>query len=201
MVSLVSRRRRAVVPTYRRQRDPCWLSMLFGLAAIMSAGSSMAQTQPVAYGYLRAVRPGIPGGPVNDGLSLSARNQKLNLQREVFAPEYSIYLAVKPGSDVSASWAWVRGKTYQCALTKVSTPVVVDRDVGVKTEAKVTLVPKSSDDVYHVVLGTLKSNPYFTKLEQELEVNNEFFVALILDHKLSYATVRSMKVLPPAAAM
>jgi len=193
MPSLISRLRCAIVGTLPGRRGPPWRSALLGLAAVVFVGSSMAQTPITTYGYFRATLPGIPGMPTRD--------QKPGLGREVFAPEYHIYVAVRPGSKVVAKWASVRGKTYDCALSKVSTPVIVNSDVAVKTDKMETLVPKTSEDVYKVVFGALKPQTEFSKEEQKLAASNEAVIALVLDNAPVYATVRSIIALPPAAAM
>ncbi len=176
-----------------RRSGPFWPSALAGLAAVVFVGSSMAQTQITAYGYLRATLPGIPG--------IASGDPKPGLGVEVFAPEYHIFAAVRPGSHIIAKWAWVRGKNYSFALSKVITPVVVNRDVAVKTDRKETLVPKTSDDVYEIVLGAVQSLTELSKEEQKLEASNEAVVAVVLDNAPAYATVRSLIALPPAAAM
>lgn len=132
---------------------------------------------------------------------MTTGGQKLGPGAEVFAPQYYIYLAVKPGSQLVAKWAWVLGKTYDCALKRVGAPVIVDSDVAVKTGKKETLVPKTPDNVYQVALGALKPQTEFSKGEQELTTGNEAVIALALNGAPAYAAIRSIKALPPAAAM
>jgi hypothetical protein len=170
-----------------------WRSALFGVAAVVFAGSPMAQAPIAAYGYVRATLPGIPG--------MAAGDQNLRPGQEAFAPKYRIFVAVKSGSRVAAKWAWVRDKAYDCALSKVRTPVIVDRDVAVKTDKKETLVPKTSDDVYEIVLRAPRPQTELSAQEQMLASGNEAVVALVLDNAPAYATVRSLVALPPAAAM
>jgi hypothetical protein len=147
--------------------------------------SAMAQSPVTAYGYSRATLPGIPG------------DQKGMQGKDMFPPKYYLYVEVKPGSRVSAEWAWVRGSYYDCKLTRVSTPVLVESDPGVPTEKKETLVSKTSNDVYRCVLGDVKEQT----APRELIANNEAVIALLINKSRAYATVQSIKALRPAAAM
>jgi hypothetical protein len=166
-------------------------SALVGVASVVFLCAAMAQTPITTFGYSRATIPGIPG----------MAGQRLSPGANVFAPQYYIYVLVKPGSQIVAKWAWVQGKTYDCALRRVGAPVVVDSDVAVKTEKKETLVPKTSDDVYQVVLGALRSQTELSEGERKLTAANEAVVALVLGSAPEYATVASLKALTPAAAM
>jgi hypothetical protein len=156
-------------------------------AAVMS--SAMAQSPVATYGYSRATLPGIPG------------DQKGTQGKDMFPPRYYLYLEVKPGSRISAEWAWVRGSYYNCTLTRVSTPVLVESDPGVPTEKKDTLVSKTSNDVYSVVLGDVKVRTASDGQERELIANNEAVIALVINKSSAYASFQSIKVLRPAAAM
>ena len=151
--------------------------------------SAMAQSPVTAYGYSRATLPGIPG------------DQKDTQEKDMFPPRYYLYVEVKPGSRISAEWAWVRGSYYDCKLTRVSTPVLVESDPGVPTEKKETLVSKSSNDVYSVVLGDVKVRPAPNGQERELIANNEAVIALVINKSGAYAAIQSIKALRPAAAM
>src|SRR5262245_57280082 len=88
--------------------------LVMAAAAVMS--SARAQSVPI-HGYSRTTLPGIPG----------------EAAKRVFPPKFYLYVEVKPGSPVSAEWAWVRGSYYDCTLKKVDTPVVVDADPAVPT--------------------------------------------------------------------
>ena len=168
-------------------------SAIVAVAAILALSGSMAQSPITTYGYSRATLPGIPGMP--------AKGQKDGSDGEVFPPQYYIYFLVKPGSQVAAKWAWVLGRTYDCELRRVTAPVIVDSDVTVKTGKTETLVPKTSDDVYQVVLGDVKPRTEVSQGERELTAANEAVIALALDGAPAYAAIRSIKALPPAAAM
>jgi hypothetical protein len=145
----------------------------------------MAQSPVTMYGYSRATLPGIPGVQGKD----------------VFPLKYYLYVEVKPGSRVSAEWAWIGGKYYDCTLKKVSTPVLVESDPGVPTEKKETLVPKTSNDVYGVVLGNVKAQTASNSQERELIANHEAVIGLVVDKLSAYAATQSIKALRPASAM
>ena len=183
--------RRAPFRKHSRRRVASWPSPLAGVAAVVILSAAMAQTPITTFGYSRATIPGIPGMP----------GQKLGPGADVFPPQYLIYVEAKPGSQLAAKWAWVQGKTYDCALRRVSAPVVVDSDAAVKTGKKETLVPKTSDDVYQVVLGALRDQTQLGEGERKLTAANEAVVALVLNGAPAYAAISSIKSLPPAAAM
>src|SRR5689334_19626549 len=89
-------------------------SATLGLVAATLMTAAAAQSVTTMYGYSRATLSGIPGDP--RGAQGSS----------VFPPRYYLYVEVKPGSTVSARWAWVGGAYYDCTLKKVSTPVQVE---------------------------------------------------------------------------
>lgn len=159
-------------------------SSVFGALAAVVMSSAMAQSSVEMYGFSRATVPGIPG-PQAQG---------------VFPPTYYLYVEVKRGSRVSAEWAWVRGRYYECSLKKVSTPVLVESDPGVPTEKKEVLVPKTFGDVYSVVLGSAKIRTDSTDKEKELIADNEAVIALLVNQSAVYAAVQTIKALRPAAA-
>jgi hypothetical protein len=160
-------------------------SALFGVVVAAAMSSAMAQPPVTLYGYSRATVPGIPGVQGKD----------------VFPLKYYLYVEVKPGSQVSAEWAWIGGKYYDCTLKKVSTPVLVESDPGVPTEKKETLVPKTSNDVYGVILGNVKARTESNSQERELIANHEAVIGLVVDKLSAYAATQSIKALRPAAAM
>jgi hypothetical protein len=157
------------------------------VGAVMS--SALAQSPITAHGFSRATLPGIPG------------DQQGPQGKPIFPPEYYLYLEIKPGSRISAEWAWVRGGYYDCKLTRVRTPVSVESDPGVPTEKKETLVPKTSNDVYRVVLGDGKTRSAPTGQEKALIANNEAVIAVVVNDSQAYAAIPSIKPLRPAAAM
>jgi hypothetical protein len=197
MPMLASRRACAFVSTLSRRGGLSWRPVLIGAAslAILNTAipsAAMAHAPMTTFGYSRATVPGIPG---------AAPGQKLGPDANMFAPQYFIYVSVEPGSQLGAQWAWVQGKTYDCALKRVSAPVVVDSDVAVKTDKKETLVPKTSADVYQVVLGALRPQTELSEEARKMTAANEAVVALTLNGAPEYATVGVLKALPPAAAM
>jgi hypothetical protein len=155
------------------------------LGAIVAAVASyaMAQSLVATHAYTRATLPGIPGEHA----------------KSVLPPTYYIYVEVKRGSQVSAEWAWVRGKYFDCVLRKVITPVTVESDPVVRTEMKETLVPKTANDVYRVVLGDAKERMSSDR-ESGLIANNEAVIGLVVNSSRAYAAVKSIKPLRPAAA-
>jgi hypothetical protein len=163
------------------------------IAAAVVMSFAMAQSLIATYGYSRATIPGIPG-------RLTTEDQRRTQESAVFPLKYYLYVEVKRGSVVSAQWAWVGGKYYNCALTKVSTPVLVESDPGVPTEKKETLVPKTSNDVYSVVVGDVKTRTASNSQERELTASNEALIALIVNKSEAYAAIASIKRLRPAAA-
>jgi hypothetical protein len=157
---------------------------VFGVVAAVVMSSAMAQSSVEMYGFSRATLPGIPGPQA----------------QSVFPPTYYLYVEVKRGSRVSAEWVWVRGHYYDCSLKKVSTPVLVESDPGVPTEKKEILVPKTSGDVYSVVLGNAKVRTVSRDKEKELIADNEAVIALLVNQSAVYAAVQTIKALRPAAA-
>jgi hypothetical protein len=164
-------------------------STVFGAVAAAVMSSAMAQSPVTAYGYSRATLPGIPG------------DQKGTQGKDMFPPRYYLYVEVKPGSRVSAEWVWIRGSYYDCKLARVSTPVLVESDPGIPTEKKETLVSKTSNEVYSVVLGDVKVRTASNGQERELVANNEAVIALVINKSSAYGAVQSIEALRPAAAM
>jgi len=149
----------------------------------------MAQSPVTMYGYSRATLPGIPS------------DQKGVQGKGMFPLKYYLYVEVKPRTRVSAEWAWIRGDYYNCSLKKVSTPVLVESDPAIPTDKKETLVPKTSNDVYSVILGDVKARTPSNGEERELIANHEAALGLVIDKSSAYAAIQSIKTLRPAAAM
>ena len=163
-------------------------AVLGGIVAALM-GIAMAQSPVKTYGYSRATIPGIPG------------EQKGITGQGIFPPEYHLYVEVQRGNTVSTQWAWVRGSYYDCTLKLVSTPVLVESDPGVPTDKKMTLVPKTSNDVYKVVLGEVMKRTAASDREKELTAQNEALIALQVNKSSVYAAIPTIKALRPAAAM
>ena len=183
----------------------CWLSRMLRIAfdiprwvlvavAAATMNSAMAQSPVIAaYGYSRATLPGIPG---------EAENQRGTQVQTPFPPTYYLYVELKKGTRVSAScWAWLGENHHSCTLKKVRTPVLVESDPVVATGKKDTLVPKTANDVYRVILGEVKGRAASNSEASELIRNNEAVIALIVDKSSAYATIKSLTALKPAAAM
>jgi hypothetical protein len=164
-------------------------AVIAALAAATVMSSAMAESTVTLYAFSRATVPGIPGGPGGGPGS------------GTFPPKYYLYIEVKPGSRVAVQWAFVRGQYYDCALKKVSTPVLVESDPGVPTDKKETLVPKTASDVYGVVLGDVKARAPSNDQEKELTANHEAVISLLVDKANAYVSTQSIKALRPAAAM
>lgn len=117
------------------------------VAALALATSVMAQS-PVkeTLAYSRETIPGIPpGGPgAPSGPGGAAPNP--------FPTTYFIYVVIERGTSVVATHACVLGKWYAAALKRVESPVMIERDPGLSTGEKETLVKRTSDDVYRVEL-------------------------------------------------
>jgi hypothetical protein len=160
---------------------------LFGAIALMS--SALAQSPVTMYAYSRATLPGIPG------------NQKVTQENDVFPPKYYLYIEVEPRSRVSAEWAWVLGNYYDCTLKKMSTPVLVESDTAVPTEKKETLVRKTLNDVYRVILGHVITQTASNDRERKLIANHQAAIKLVVNNSSTYVAVQSIKALRPAAAM
>ena len=164
-------------------------AVMAALAAATAMSSAMADSTVTLYAFSRATVPGIPGGP--GGAAASSP----------FPPKYYLYVEVKPGSRIAAQWAFVRGQYYDCTLKKVSTPVLVESDPGVPTEKKETLVPKTGNDVYGIILGDVKAQTPSDDQAKELAANHEAVISLLVDKASAYVSIQSIKALRPAAAM
>jgi hypothetical protein len=169
-------------------------STLFAAVLAAVVGFAMAQTQIAVYAYSRATLPGIPGEHTAEG-------QKSTQEPIVFPTRYYLYVEVPPGSHVSAKWVWLQGNYYTGALRKVSTPVQVENDTAVPTNKKETLVARTSNDVYSIVLGDKKIRQALNDTERQLVANNNVVISLIVDNSTSYAMSQSIKALRPGAAM
>jgi hypothetical protein len=180
-----------------RRRSPAGLyiswSTLFAAVLAAVVGFAMAQTQIAVYAYSRATLPGIPGEHTTEGQSTQ--------EPMVFPTKYYLYVEVPTGSHVSAKWVWLQGNYYAGTLRKVSTPVQVESDTAVPTNKKETLVARTSNDVYSILLGDKKVRQSSNDTERQLVANNNVVVSLIVDKSTSYAMSRSIKALRPAAAM
>ena len=96
----------------------------------------------------------------------------------------------------------MRGRYYRATLEKVSTPVLLDLDAAVPTGKQETLVPKSKNDVYRVVLGNeVVEAPADNERTQTLVHQNDAVVHVTIDNSAAYALTKSLKALPPKAGM
>ncbi len=77
----------------------------------------------------------------------------------------------------------------------------MDSDPVVATREKDTLVPKTANDVYRVILGNVKGRAAMNSEESELIRSNEAVIVLTLHKSSAHATIKSLRALKPAAAM
>ena len=154
---------------------------LYALCLLLLPAGVMAQS-PVsqALAYSRRTIAGIPG---HDALPMS----------------YYIYVVVKRGTAVTLRGVCVRGERYAATLRSVKAPVSVDHDVGVPTGKRDTLVGKTSDDVYQVVVTEPSGS--CGKGEAELALHNDVVVCLTSRAATWYALVAKIVPLSLGAAM
>lgn len=164
-----------------------------GLTATLTATCMMiAAANPpavTAFGYARELLPGIPASPGS-----SARTPAL-------PTEYYLFIEVPAGSHVSANWTSVRGQYYAASLEKVATPVLLEADAAVPTGQKETLVPKTGNDVYRVVLGGQLTKAPDDERGRALTTRNEAVTSMTIGQSVTYALTRSLKGLRPKAGM
>jgi hypothetical protein len=107
---------------------------------------------------------------------------------------------VPKGSAVTVQGVWLRGKYYSASLRKVASPVMVDRDPVVPTGQKETLVKKTANDVYAVVLEGESPRETYSPAEKQRLTSHEAVVFLTVNHSPQYGTAKTVKMLKPAAA-
>jgi hypothetical protein len=166
---------------------------LIVITAVMLATAAASPPSVIAFGYARETFPGIP--PTHAAANLSAGRTGL-------PTEYFIYVEVAAGSHVSVNWTSVRGRYYHATIEKISTPVLIDLDAAVPTGKQETLVPKSKNDVYSVVLGNeMVRAPLDDARTQTLVHQNDAVVYVTIDDSAAFALTKSLKALPPKAGM
>lgn len=162
--------------------------------AVLSTGWAMGQTPSVkTYAYGRATVPGIPEDTVKGAQSGTAKTSPFPLT-------HLLYVEVPKGSAVSVEGVWLRGTYYAATLKRVASPVVVSHDPVVVTQQKDTLVNKTSNDVYAVLLGEPKPGEISRPDAKQLVANNEAVVFLTVDHSPRHGAVKTVKMLKPLAA-
>jgi hypothetical protein len=162
------------------------------LCCLMIAASNimMAQTPAlIIYAYSRATLPGIPP------------NTETGEQSNPFPLTYYIYLKVPKGQKIKVEGAWIKGKYFPVSIEKVKSPVMIDDDVATINKKKLTLVGKTSLDVYSLTQAEEKNRIVENENERKKVVDNELVLEYKINDKKGYATIKKFKVLPPAAAM
>ena len=170
------------------------VSLIATIVTVISTTMAAASSPSViAFGYARETLSGIPAAHASANLSDG---------RTSLPTEYFLYVEVAAGSHVSVNWTSVRGQYYSAALEKVSTPVLIDLNAAVPTGKEETLVPKSKNDVYRVVLGDkLAKAPADYERTQALVHQNDAVVYITIDKSAAYALTKSLKALPPTTGM
>ena len=157
------------------------------VALLSMIGWAMADSPSVkTYAYGRATLPGIPDDNVKS--------------TSPFPLTYLLYVEAPKGSAVSVEGVWLRGTYYAATLKKVASPVVVSQDPVVVTDRKDTLVGKTANDVYAVVLGEPKPEGISRPDAKQLVADNEAVVFLTVDHAPRHGAVKAVKMLKPLAA-
>jgi len=167
------------------------MKQIFVVALATISAFAPAQLPVIStYAYSRHTIPGIPEAsraerPPGAALPVS----------------YFIYVVVKKGTPLSVRRAWVKGRCYSATLQRVTSPVLIEHDAAVPTGRTDTLVPKTSDDVYRVVLAAEESCKGDGDAANELRRHNEVVVSLEAGRSRRYGTARTVRALQPAAAM
>jgi hypothetical protein len=162
------------------------LSLLFLFAA------SCAIAQPPTFeviAYSRTTTPGIPPGNSD---APSANNP--------FPVNYFIYVIVKKGTPVSIAGLCLKRQSCSAKLERVPSPVVVPHDVNVPTKLKDTLVRKTEDDVYQVILQG-QSGAACENQPADLVQTHDVVVRLKSGESFVYGAAKTIVALSPAAAM
>ncbi len=167
----------------------------FSAAFFLMISPAMAQSPVVkTYAYSRDTLPGIREEIVNESDAGAQR-------KTPFPRIYFLYVEVAKGSNISVNGVWLQGKYYTATLKKVSTPVVIESDPVVVTKQKDTLVKKTANDVYTVLLEGENSRDSYNPTEKELIINNEGVIFLTINKLTCYGAIKTVKALKPAAAM
>ena len=164
------------------------------VAVLSMIGWAMAETPSVkTYAYGRATMPGIPEDTVKGAQTGAPR-------KSPFPLTYLLYVEVPKGSAVAVEGVWLQGKYYAATLKRVASPVVVGHDPAVVTDQKDTLVGKTANDVYAVLLGEPKPGEISRPDAKPLAANNEAVVFMTVDHSPRHGAVKTVKMLKPLAA-
>ena len=155
------------------------------VAVLSTTGWAMGETSPVkTYAYGRATLPGIP-----DAAKTSP-----------FPVTYLLYVEVPKGSTVSVDGVWLKGTYHAATLKRVASPIVVSHDPVVVTDQKDTLVAKTSNDVYAVLLGEPRPAGIPRPAAKPRTAHNEVVVFLTVDHAPRDGVAKTVKMLKPLAA-
>lgn len=170
------------------------VGLVLGLAAAIASVGVIVATRSGAQSpvketlaYSRETIPGIPpGGP-------RAQNP--------FPTTYYIFVVIQKGTPIRVTAACIRENRYAATLKKLESPVQVERDAGLPTGEKDTLVKKTSDDVYQVELGEPQASACKDHAAEKRSRRSE--VAVFLESGEAKWCARAEKIVPlrPAHAM
>ena len=174
-----------VARTFRASKGRALVALSMLVSVLSTIGWAMGQTPAIkTYAYGRATLPGIPDAA----------------KKSPFPVSYLLYIEVPKGSAVSVQGVWLQGTCRVATLKRVASPVVVSQDPVVVTDQKDTLVSKTSDDVYAIVLGEPKPSGASCPDAKSVMASNEAVVFLTVDHSPRLGAVKTVKMLKPSAA-
>ncbi len=162
------------------------------LCCLLIAASYIVTAQsPVLnlYAYSRETQPGIR--PETDDA------QQVN----PLPLTYYLYIKVTKGQKIKANGVWIKGKYFPASLEKVKSPVLVDNDVASINKKKLTLVSKTTQDVYEIKLKDESPRDFKNNAERDKVDNNEIVLVYTSNNKKLYSTVKTIKILPPVQGM
>ncbi|SRR6266576_1987984 len=137
--------------------------------------------------------------PVRETVAYSRKTNSGIPGNNPFPTSYYIYVVIQRGVAISLRGVCLQGTRYGASLRRVAAPVVIERDVGVPTGKKDTLVEKTPDDVYEVAITQPEGS--CGKDEEDLARRHEVVVCLASGASRWYGLVTKIVSLPPAAAM
>lgn len=169
------------------RRGLCVMLFIFFTVSLVAQSSSVK-----IYAYSRRTISGIREEVVNNSDSAQQRASP-------FPVDYFLYVSVAKGSPLSISGVWVGGQYYKASLQKVKSPLVIENNSVVKQ--KELLVPKTSNDVYAVVLKEARNPDLLSAAEKELTQGNEAVFFLNAQKKTCTRAVKKLTALTPISAM
>jgi hypothetical protein len=166
------------------------MKLLFSFSLLFFTFSTMAQVAAVkTHAYSRETIPGVP--PVLDSAGQPTNNP--------FPIQYFLFVSVKKGTPVSVKGCWLNNKYFAARLKKIKTPIIQPKNPAVPSGEMDTLVQKTNEDVYEVVLGNNTSWVTAVPVEKTLIRNNECVVFLRTGKKNIYGSAKTIKQLIPLA--